>query len=134
VEFPGDPHDHPVGQQDWWLCDACRLALLGPPRAGPVLMTTRASDIRSEPEAGSLSEVEDKAVSYAVAAAYDVARQGEPVGLSSHDLLRRLPRSRRVLEVATTRVKADVAANPDSIVLQRAAELLEVVHRIGLFY
>jgi hypothetical protein len=32
--FPGDPTLYPVGLPDWWLCPACRLALLGPTRPG----------------------------------------------------------------------------------------------------
>jgi hypothetical protein len=30
--FPGDLTLYPVALPDWWLCPACRLALLGPGR------------------------------------------------------------------------------------------------------
>jgi hypothetical protein len=33
--FPGDPALHPVALAEWWLCPACRVALLGTSRPGP---------------------------------------------------------------------------------------------------
>ena len=37
VMFPGDPTLHPTALPEWWLCPACRLALLGtdPPGRAP---------------------------------------------------------------------------------------------------
>ena len=91
-------------------------------------------ELRSEAPIRPLSPVEEAAVTAAVAAARDIAELGTPLNLAAHDLLRRLTRSRRILQLATARIRADAAAEPESAILQRAAQLLESVVAIGLFY
>jgi hypothetical protein len=99
-----------------------------------VSLTPKLRSEVSEEAVPPLSAVEEAAVTAAVTAACDIAELGTPLNLAAHDLLRRLTRSRRIVLLATARVRADAAAQPDSAVLQRATQLLETVVAIGLFY
>ncbi len=100
-------------------------------RAGPQLSARQIGPVTAGPRPATAHE---SAVLAAIAAAYDVAAQSGSISIRSHDLLRRLNRSARVIRDATARVEQEVRTHPDAASARDALALLNEVSRIGLFY